>query len=105
MPNVVLRCISPGLRDILQAEGHHITDPGAKRVFEQLLAETPPCMDGGIIGLEVEETAGKAGRKKRAPSAYNLHVKECMARRPKDTPAPDHMKTCALEWRAKKGQR
>lgn len=46
------------------------------------------------------------GRKKsgikRAPSAYNIFVGECLKRRPSGQPVTAAMKGCAIEWKRKK---
>ena len=48
------------------------------------------------------------GRKKsgvkRAPSAYNIFVGECLKRRPSGQQVTEAMKGCAVEWKAKKAK-
>jgi hypothetical protein len=43
---------------------------------------------------------GKKGNKVRAPSAYNLHMKECI--KSKSGPITDRFKACAIEYKNKK---
>ena len=51
------------------------------------------------------------GKKKRKPSEYNLHMKECMPRKAKEAgmpkvefaAAPKLMKACAVEYKKKQG--
>ena len=102
MPHrVVVTCISPALKKILQAEAHHVTDVKVRQTFETLLKETPDCQNGGVVGLELEgeRGTGKEKRTKRPPSAYNLFIGSCIKERPKDQPVPQAMKGCALRWR------
>ena len=42
---------------------------------------------------------GDGRRKKRAPSAYNLHMKECLHR--KTGPIKERFKSCAAEYKKK----
>jgi hypothetical protein len=45
------------------------------------------------------------GKKKRKPSAYNLHIKDCIARRKAEEIDEDHQerfKACVVEWKDKK---
>lgn len=99
---VILTCISPAIRNILQAETHHVADPATRQAFEALLNEAPDCKDGGVIGLELEEEQGKQKRAKRPPSEYNLFVGKCLRDRPKGQPVSEAMKGCALRWRQRK---
>ena len=103
MPHrVVVTCIGPALRNILQAETHHVTDPGTRQAFDALLKETPECQTGAVIGLETDNGETKPGRAKRPPSPYNIFIGSCIKERPKGQPVPQAMKGCALKWRQRK---
>lgn len=69
----------------------------------QILKKIKPCADPRDIIFCLPSRAKRTGEK-RAPSEYNLFVKDCMTRRPEGLPAKEHMKTCALEYRRKKGR-
>lgn len=103
MPHrIVLTCISPALKKILQAETHHVPDPATRQTFEAMLKEIPDCQNGGMVGLETDNGETKAGRTKRPPSEYNRFIGSCIKERPKDQPVPEAMKGCALRWRNRK---
>ena len=98
MPRVIITCISPGLKQILQSELHHIEDMRQREAFTELVNAAPECSNGGIVGLEVEEPSPSRGRgERRRPSAYNLYIGECLKRGDRS------MKQCALEWRQRRG--
>lgn len=99
---VVVTCISPAIKKILQAEAHHVTDAKIRQTFEALVRETPDCQNGAVIGLEMDNGETKPGRSKRPPSEYNLFIGSCIKERPKDQPVPQAMKACALKWRERK---
>lgn len=65
----------------------------AKDIIEKI----PECgvMDGAV--------SGKAEKKKRAPSAFNLFMKECL-KRTKETEGDHkhHFTMCVHEWKSKK---
>ena len=103
MPHrVVLTCISPAVKKILQAEAHHVTDSKTRQTFEALLKETPDCRNGAVVGLETDDGQTKPRRAKRPPSEYNLFIGQCIRERPKDQPVPQAMKGCALKWRQRR---
>ena len=52
------------------------------------------CATGQPTGL------GDGRRRKRAPSAYNLHMKECLKKT--SGPIKERFRTCAAEWKKKK---
>ena len=58
------------------------------------IGQTPDC-------AEEAKSGKKASKTKRAPSAYNIHIGECMKRLGKGVAAPDRMRQCAGEWRQK----
>lgn len=88
MPDI--SCISPDLRDDLQAL---LRKSGASRRDIALLDEIPEC-EVGVIKIRKGRGGGK-----RAPSQYNLFIGECMAGGKKD------LKSCAGEWREQKGKK
>lgn len=53
--------------------------------------------------VEVYGKKEKKPRKKRAPSKYNLFIKDCIPS--KTGPVKERMRACAVEWRTKKEKR
>jgi len=90
--NVVLTCLSPHVKEVAQLELAKIQNPQVKAIFIEILKTLVDCKDGQVIGIELQETAQKTARQKRAPSAYNLHVGRCMK-------AGNGMKECAVLWK------
>ena len=99
---VVVTCISPAIKKILQAEAHHVTDAKMRQTFEALLKETPDCQNGAVVGLEADDGGSRPRRAKRPPSEYNLFIGACIKERPKDQPVPQAMKGCALKWKRRR---
>ena len=72
-----------------------------------MMLELPQCPDDKFL-MVGEVTGGVSrGRKsggKRAPSAYNLFIGECMKRGKIKSfgEAPQKMRECAVEWKQKK---
>lgn len=67
--------------------------------LEELLGEIPSCdsdVDIELCTNEPRETT-TTGKKKRAPSKYNLHTSSCMK-------SGKSMKECAAAWHATKGK-
>ncbi len=98
-------CLSPALREevnrIIREDGGYpaLSILGQKGAVS--LADIPDCPEGSDIGC----LGGGPGKKKsnRAPSPYNLFVKECMSRSDiKKKPQPERMGACAVEWKNKK---
>lgn len=94
-----LSCLSPQLKLILQQEARHITDEAEKGVYLKLLEALLDCPKGILIGLE--DQGQKRSRTKRAPSAYNLHMKKCASSKAKGGEGRD-FKACAVAWKARK---
>ena len=92
MPHVEITCISPGLREIIDNEAHHIKDPQSRKIFKDIVKELGNCEDGSLIGIKT----GKHERTKRKLSAYNLFVQTCMVGGAND------LKTCAAKWQQQK---
>lgn len=98
---VCIRCIDPVLKDELLKQ---VDDPGLRAL--------PKCGDGSPIGFAVAPgdlvRAPKPGdvqrgpRQKRAPSAYNIFIGSCMKAKT-GVAFPERMKSCAIEYKAKKG--
>ena len=88
-----LPCISEDLKDIIRAKNKH-------PALLAKLDEIGTCPDEGTIEF--------CGRKKRAASAYQVYIKDCLATKPiKGQPfgaAGEFMKECAAQWNAQKGQ-
>ncbi len=101
MPTATISCLHPGFKAILVHEAaSHISDLGERQVFLRLVAAIPDCQ-GTLLGLV---PASGATRSKRAPSAYNLHMKRCASSKAKGGEGKD-FKTCAVEWRAATAQK
>lgn len=96
MPTASISCIHPGLKAILVHEAaSHIGDARERRIFLELVNALADCQ-GTLLGL----APGTAtGRVKRAPSAYNLHMKKCASSKAKGGEGRD-FKACAVEWKA-----
>ena len=87
-----ISCLSKGLKDVLLHEAEHIVSSIAKHEYMESIKEIETCPTGMLIGLTTG--GGKSsGGTKRAPSAYNLWVKECVGEQKGD------FKSCALAWR------
>ena len=107
MPTASISCLHPGLKAILVHEAvSHIPDLAERQIFLRLVAAMADCQ-GTLMGLEApagsEQKPGKAGRTKRAPSAYNLHMKQCVSSERKGGRGRD-FPTCVEEWRVIKGK-
>ena len=101
MPAASISCIHPGLKAILVHEAaSHIVDLRERRIFLELVNALADCQ-GTLLGLAPGTTTG---RSKRAPSAYNLHMKKCASSKAKGGEGRD-FKTCAVAWRAAKGKK
>lgn len=89
MPDI--KCLSPELRNDVK---ELLRKSGAPRKDIALFDAVPDC-DSGVI--ELGRVRGGGGTK-RAPSAYNLFIGDCMRGTNKN------LKTCATEWREQKGK-
>ena len=72
----------------------------------ELLEEIPTCeQDTDIEFCLNEPREMKTGKKKRAPSKYNLHIKQCLSTKDlKGKPfgtAGKYMRECAQSWHEK----
>ena len=101
MPTASISCIHPGLKAILVHEAaSHIADLRERQAFVTLLEAITACPAGTLMSVE---NSGRT-RVKRAPSAYNLHMKKCASSKAKGGQGKD-FKTCAVEWRATRPQK
>lgn len=93
MPNDLrLTCLSPEAREFVLSEMR--TMPAATRAtFTKLINAVAECPSGQSVGVAVGG-AGKGGKTKRAPSAYNNFVGGCMK-------SGKNMKDCSAEWKAR----
>ena len=99
MPTASISCIHPSLKTILVHEAaSHIPDVQERRIFLELVKVLPDCQ-GTLIGLETS----RGGRAKRAPSAYNLYLKQCAGSKAKGGEGKD-FRTCSIEWKRRKPQ-
>ena len=108
MPAASISCIHPGLKTIMVHEAaSHIADLAERQVFLRLVSALADCQ-GTLMGFEApaasRQQPGGTGRTKRAPSAYNLFIKQCASSKAKGGQGKD-FKTCAVEWRATRTQK
>lgn len=61
--------------------------------LQPMLNAIPDCDDGEDMNVCLAD--GKGGKKKRAPSKYNLHTSSCMK-------SGKSMRQCADEWKKQK---
>jgi hypothetical protein len=82
-------CLTRAIKDILQ-------DAVDDEEIKQMVEDMPTC------GQQRKQT-----KEKRAPSAYNLYISECMKTKPiKGQPfgtAGSFMRECAAAWKKSKG--
>jgi len=93
-------CMNPSFKKALQEliQRDTSTPPQAKQRSLSDLAKTPAC-PGGEPYLALQD-----GRRKRAPSAYNVFMGECLAE-PEIKALPDQrqrFRGCADKWKKKK---
>lgn len=102
-PEYVPLCIGDDVRDSL-LEDLASLDPGADdkvavMLASKLIEEMPSCPAGMPIGVDVGAGGGGTRtRTKRAPSAYNLFVGDCLK-------GGATMSECAKRWKAQKAKR
>ena len=82
-----IRCLAPELKQLLHDQ---TGDPRIGKI--------PDCENGEAIGF-----SKRGGGGTRAPSAYNLYMGACIKERPPGMPVPERMKSCAVEWKKRKG--
>ena len=93
MPNEVT-CASPEVVALIsQAVKGSAMSPAKKRNEIERWKSLESCDTGAP--LETKAKKGKGGGGKRAPSAYNIHVGECMK-------SGSTMKQCAASWKTKR---
>jgi len=90
MPKRCIPCLGANIKAILRQEI-------GTRELALLLNTVADCQDEN--GLEV--CGSRKG--KRAPSQYNLFMASCIKGRPKGTPVQEQMKSCAAQYRQRKG--
>jgi len=95
VPAVAISCISPGLREILMAEAKQIEDREERKAFLEILEELKECPKGVLLGIE---DGWRKRRGTREPSAYNLHMRQCMLPREKGGKGTD-FRGCVAQWR------
>ena len=99
MPTATISCLHPQLKAILVHEAaRHIEDAQERRIFLDLVKALADCR-GTLIGLETS----RSGRAKRAPSPFNLFLKQCASSKANGGEGKD-FKTCAVEWKQRKAQ-
>lgn len=81
-----ITCLHSSVKQVLRAEAGHVTNPADQAELEEMLRQIPDCPAGTLMGVG----AGK----KRATSAYNVFVRECLKEE------GNNLKGCAIRWRA-----
>lgn len=100
MPTI--SCLHPQFKAILVREATtQIPDLAERQIFLRLVAILADCQ-GMLIGLEATPVRDQR-RAKRAPSPYNLFLKQCASSKAKGGEGKD-FKTCTVEWRQRKPQ-
>lgn len=96
MPKVVLTCLSPAAKTLLESQVVSIQNAETKAIFKEIVGAVADCEAGRFIGIEVEETGRRSssGRIKRKPSAYNLFIRHCIKTEGLALPK------CAVRWKA-----
>ena len=77
-------CFSPDLKEIIAQ---------VLPELQPMLNAIPDCDDGQDMNVCLDD--GKGGKKKRAPSKYNLFVKSCLQ-------SGKNMHDCAGDWKKQK---
>lgn len=75
--------------------------------LKEQIEDIPECDDAGELVICKGKGSGK-NKEKRAPSAYNLYIKSCLAKhdlkgKPFGT-AGKFMKECSQEWKSQKAK-
>lgn len=94
---VILRCMRPDLKEMLLKEVDH---PGLRAL--------PKCGDGSAIGFAIVEGTVRLVKEipevkvgsRRAPSEYNLFIKQCLP--VQRGPQSEKFRACAVKWRQRK---
>jgi hypothetical protein len=84
-------CISEEFKDAIK---DRFNNPHVSSMVDAI----PSCQRGMTIQL----CPGKTSKEKRAPSEYNLFVKDCMQSKHLKGFDPGAMKDCAAQWKTKK---
>lgn len=87
----VIKCLSERAKKRLDELADEL---GADSDTKEYIRSIDVCGSGKF--MELEEEARRRSRGKRAPSAYNIFIGECMKGTGKD------LKTCAVEWKDQK---
>lgn len=90
-------CLSPQVKTAIQKEITGISDVRERQQFLALLNEMSKCPDGSPIGFYTDKDH-RQSKGKRAPSKYNMFVKECLEKGQGET-----FKECAIMWKKRKG--
>lgn len=101
-----LSCIGPQAKSAIAEEiGRAAITETEKVELNQFLKTFPTCGTGIPIEIGEVQTGKKGKRAKRAPSAYNLFIGQCMKGKKIKAfgEASGKMKECASEWRQRKG--
>lgn len=99
MPDLRLTCLSAEARGLVLSEMHHIKGAKERETFTRLINQVAECPVGQSVGIATG--AGKGSKAKRAPSAYNLFLKQCASSKEKGGQGRS-FKECSAEWKAKK---
>lgn len=87
-------CLGEDIKDAIRG----LEDPQVTKILDGI----PTC--DSPTGMQFCGGGKRGGGAKRAPGPYQLHVRECFARRNVHGFSPETMKSCAQEWREMKGK-
>lgn len=100
----IMTCAEPRIKAFITEEIEKSSLPeGEKQGLIGYLKKLPLCGKG--IPIEIETTKSGKTRTKRAPSAYNLFIKQCFGLaeiKSLSGGAPAKMKACGAKWRQQK---
>ena len=88
---VILTCLSPQAKDLIEDTLESIEDPDAKEIFREIIGIVADCDDGRLVGVEIQET-NASGRRKRTPTPFNNFIAFCAKGGQKS------LTECAREW-------
>ena len=84
-----IRCLRPDVKAQL-----------VKLTGDPRIHSVPECEDGSAIGFH--RGRGGGGGAKRAPSAYNVFMGQCVKAKGNGRPVQERFSECVVEWKAKK---
>ena len=99
----IITCVEPRIKDFIAEKIEKSSLPESeKQGLVDYLKKLPLCGKGIPIGIEIGQAKT---RKKRAPSPYNLFIKQCFGLaeiKALSGGAPAKMRACGAKWREQK---